>query len=164
MVSQPQPQTVADPWRDKGGRFRLIAGLIFLACSAFAAYDSPGFHARYMKVCTEQPKKAECRPLNLVKAERAPDPGVVLDYGKGNWALAVGPRQAEAEASALASRLRASGIEPRVIKVPGAGKKAWYQVQVGRFPTRKGVTEAGTQLKSKGLIQDFRPADYQALR
>lgn len=164
MTTQPLRHTVSDPWQDKGGRFWLVVGLVFLACSAFAAYDSPGFYARYMKLCMDQPTRADCRPLNLVKEERRPDPGVTLDYGKGNWALAVGARQSEAEANALASQLRSFGIEPRLIKTPGRGKKTWYQMQVGRFPTRKSANEAGTQLKNKGLIQDFIPAQYQALR
>lgn len=55
-----------------------------------------------------------------------------------------------------------SGIEPRLIRIPGRGKKTWFQVQVGRLPNRKVAVDAGTQLKKKGLIQDFKLADYLA--
>jgi hypothetical protein len=97
----------------------------------------------------------------LVKEERPPDLGITLDYGKGKWALDVGPRQEQVQANDLASRLRSYGIQPRVIKMPGKGKKMWYQVQVGRFLNRKGATDAGIQLQGKGVIQDFRPSNYQ---
>ena len=164
MTPQSQQQPVADPWRDKGERYWLIAAAVFLTCLAFAAYDGKSFYAHYMNLCSEQPGRAECRPLNLVKEVSKPDPGVTLDYGKGKWALEIGPRQEEEAANDLAARLRSSGIEPRLIRIPGRGKKTWFQVQVGRFPNRKGAADAGTQLKTKGLIQDFKLADYLAAK
>jgi hypothetical protein len=164
MTPQSQQQAVADPWRNKGERYWLIASAVFLACLAFAAFDGKSFYARYMNLCTEQPDRAECRPLNLVKEVPKPDPGVTLDYGKGKWALEIGTRQEEGSANDLAARLRSSGIEPRLIRSSGKGKKTWYQVQIGRFPNRKGAADAGTQLQMKGLIQDFRLADYLTAR
>lgn len=164
MSTRNEQQMLADPWDGKGERYWLIAAIAFLSYLAFAAYDGQGFHARYLRLCSEQPGSAECRPLNLVKEVRQPDLGITLDYGKGKWALGIGPRQEEAQANDLASRLRSSGAEPRVIKLPGGGKKAWYQVQLGQFPDRKGATEAGKQLQAKGLIQESRLVDYQKER
>jgi hypothetical protein len=160
MTPQSPQQTAADPWRDKGERYWLIAAAVFLACLAFAALDGKSFYAHYMNLCSERPDRAECRPLNLVKEAPKPDPGVMLDYGKGKLALEIGPRQEEGPANDLAARLRSFGIEPRLIRIPGRGKKTWYQVQIGRFPNRKGAVDAGAQLQTKGLIQDFRLADY----
>jgi hypothetical protein len=165
MMSQtPQQQPISDPWRDKGERFWLIGGLAFLACFIFAAYDGKGFHARYLQLCTEQPTSRECRPLNLVPEARPPELGIPLDYGKGKWALGIGSRQEEAAANELATRLRSFGIEPRINRLSGRGKKTWYQVQVGRFPTRKDVNQSGRQLQEKGVIQDFSLIGYQSAK
>jgi hypothetical protein len=161
MMNPTQHQTVSDPWRDKGERFRLISALAFLACFVFAAYDGGTFYARYLKQCSEEPWRAECRPLNPVKEVRPPDLGITMDYEKGKWALNVGQRQEEGQANDLASRLRSYGVEPRLIKVLGKGGAAQYQLQVGRFPNRKVAAEAGAQLQSKGVIQDFRPDAFQ---
>jgi SPOR domain len=164
MTPQTRHQPASDPWHDKGERLWLIGALAFLACFIFAAYDGQGFHARYLRLCTEKPSSRECKPLNLVKEERPPELGVKLDFGKGKWALGVGPRQEEASANEIASHLRSLGVEPRVVRLPGRGKKAWYQVQVGRFPNRKNVNEAGAELQGRGIIQDFRSVEYQAAR
>jgi hypothetical protein len=164
MIPQTQQPLISDPWRDKGERFWLIGALALLACLVFAAYDGKGFHARYLQLCTEQPTSRECRPLNLVQKAGPPELGIMLDYGKGKWALGVGSRQEEASANELATRLRSFGIEPRIIKLQGKGKRRWYQVQVGRFPTIKGVNETGRQLQGKGIIQDFRLIEYQVVR
>jgi hypothetical protein len=165
MTTQSQQPTVTDPWQGKGGRYWLIAFAASLFCLAFAPYDGKGFYDQYLKLCSEQPGRGECRPLNLVKDVRPPELGFTLDYGKGRWALEVGPQQEEAQANDLAARLRSVGIEPRVIRISGRRRnKVSYQVQIGRFPTRKSATEASVQLQKKGLIQDFRFVDYQAVR
>jgi hypothetical protein len=159
-----QQQTVDDPWKGKGAQFWLIAVLASLAGLMFAAYDGGTFYERYMRLCSEEPGRAECRPLNLVKEVRPPDLGITLDYEKGRWALNVGGRQEGGAANDLASRLRSYGIEPRVIKISGKGKTTRYQVQIGRFLSRKDAAEAGTQLQAKGIIQDFRPDAFQTLK
>lgn len=165
MMTQTQPQQpISDPWRDKGERFWLIGALAFLAFFIFAIYDGKGFHARYLQLCTEQPTSRECKPLNLVREERPPELGITLDHGKGKWAIGIGSRQEEAVANELATRLRSFGIEPRVNKLPGRGKKSWYQVQVGRFLTRKDVSDTGRQLREKGIIQDFSLIEYRPVR
>jgi hypothetical protein len=164
MIPQNRQQAAADPWHDKGERHWLIAALVFLSYLAFAAYDGQGFHTRYLRLCSEQPGRVECRPLNLVKEERKPDLGITLDYGKGKWALEVGTRQEEKQKNDLVSQFRFYGIEPRVIEVFGKGKRVLYKVQVGRFPNRKSATDAGVQLKGKGLIQDFTLVEYQAMK
>lgn len=162
MMNPTQQQNVDDPWRGKGTQFWLIAVLASLACLMFAAYDGGAFHERYMKLCSEEPGRAECRPLNLVKEVRPPDLGITLDYEKGRWALNVGRQQEERLANDLVSRLRSYGVEPRIIKISGKGKTTRYQVQIGRFPNRKGAADAGAQLQAKGVIQDFRPDTFQA--
>lgn len=161
MMHPTQQQTVDDPWRGKGAQFWLIAVLASLACLMFAAYDGGAFYERYMKLCLAEPARAECRPLNLVKAVRPPDLGIILDYEKGRWALNIGGRQEEGPANDIASHLRSYGIKPRVIKFFGKGKTAWYQVQVGRFPSMKGAAQAGAQLQAKGVIKDFKPDVFQ---
>ncbi len=164
MTNQSHPQTIADPWQDKNERYWLIAIVLSISCIAFAVYDGKGFYAQYLNLCSEQPGRGECRPLNLVKAEQPPYVDITLDYGKGTWALELGSRQEESQANDLATQLRASGIEPRGIKISKKGKRQLYQIQVGRFVTRKSAAEAGTRLKEKGLIQDFRLVEYKAVR
>jgi hypothetical protein len=164
MSTQSLQQTTADPWHGKGERYWLIASLVFVFSFVFAAYDGSGFYVHYLKLCSEQPGRADCRPLSLVKEERRPDLGITLDYGKGKWALEVGMRQEGAQANDLTSQLRSYGIEPRIIKIRGKGKSTWYQVQVGRFPTSKSASEAGIQLQRKGLTKDFKVVDYQAMK
>jgi hypothetical protein len=164
MMNPTHTQAGADPWWDKADRFWLITALLSLVALTFAAYDGRAFYDRYMRLCSEEPGRAECRPLNLVKQERPPDLGITLEYEKGKWALDVGPRQEEAAANNLASRLRAYSIEPRVIRVSGKGKNARYQVQVGRFPTRKVANEAGAELQKRAIVQEFRLNNYQAVR
>lgn len=164
MTPQTRHSPAPDPWHGKRERFWLIGAISLLGCLVFAAYDGNGFHARYMRLCAEHPASRECRPLNLVKEERPSARGVTLDFGKGKWALEAGPLQDEASANSLAAGLRSMGVEPRVIKLPGKQRKMSYQVQFGRFLSRKDVGEAGAQLRAKGVIQDFRVVEYRASR
>jgi len=164
MTTESQQTTVVDPWQNKSERYWLIAAVVFISYFVFAAYDGKNFYGSYLKLCSEQPGRAECKPLNLTTEKRPPDLGIKLDYEKGKLAIEAGMLQEEAQANNLATQLRSSGIEPRVIRIPGRGKWSRYQVQVGRFPNRTSANEAGMQLQRKGLIQNFRLVDYQTTR
>jgi hypothetical protein len=149
-----------DPWGGKAGRYHAILVVALVIFTAFATYDGKGFYTRYMGLCTEQPERAECKPLNLIRKERQVDPGITLEHGKGKWALEVGSGLSEAEANDLAIQLQSSRIQSRISKL-SRGTTTLYQVQIGRFPMRKNATEVGTQLQAKGFISRFILVGYK---
>lgn len=160
----PQSEHVpsGDPWHGKYDRFWMIGLTVFLSYLAFGFYDGTGLYARHLKLCQERPELPICGPLRVVKAEERPRIDITLDHGKGKWAIQVSSNQDEAQANETALKLRGVGAEPRVIKIKSRRKTSRYQVQVGRFTTRKATTEAGTYLQSKGVIQSYSVIEYQA--
>jgi len=160
MTNEISRKHETDPWADKAGRYHVILVVALVVYAAFATYDGKGFYTGYMARCHEQPERAECKPLNLVRKARQVDPNITLDYGKGRWALEVGSGLGESEANDLAIRLQSSGIQWRISKL-SRRKTALYQVQIGRFPTRKNATDAGTQLQAKGFVSRFILVGYK---
>jgi SPOR domain len=161
MIPQPQQAQTAHPWQGKGLRFSLILALAFASYLAFALYDGREFYARYLKQCQDEPDRADCRPLNIVKASPRPELDIKLDYGKGSWAIQVTSQQEEGQANALAAQLQSAGINARIIKIKARKKRTLCQVQIGRFIKRKDATEAGKQLQERGIIQSFIPTMHR---
>src|ERR1043165_5778548 len=112
MCPQIQQAQSTHPWHDKGARFSLILGLAFASYLAFALYDGRGFYARYLKQCQDQPDRADCRPLNVIKVAPRPQLDITLDYGKGGWAIQVASQQQESQANTLVAQLQSVGVDP----------------------------------------------------
>lgn len=163
MYPQPQQVQPTHPWQDKGARFSLILGLAFASYLAFALYDGREFYARYLKQCQDEPDRADCRPLNVVKAAPRPELDIKLDYGKGGWAIQVSSQQEESQANALVAQLQSAGINSRIVKIKARKRMTLCQVQIGRFIKRKDAAEAGKQLRERGIIQSFIPTGYKGL-
>jgi hypothetical protein len=162
MNPQLQQAPPIHPWQDKGTRFSLILALVFASYLAFAFYDGREFYTRYLKQCQDDPDRADCRPLNVVKASPRPELDIKLDYGKGGWAIQVASQQDEGQANTLAAELQSAGVTSRIIKFKARKRITLCQVQIGRFIKRKDAAEAGKQLQERGLIQSFIPTGYKA--
>lgn len=158
QLQQAQP---IHPWQDKGARYSLILALAFASYLAFAFYDGREFYTRYLKQCQDDPDRADCRPLNIVKAASRPELGIKLDYGKGSWAIQITSQQDEGQANALAAELQSAGVGTRIIKIKSRKRMTLCQVQIGRFIKREDAAEAGKQLHDRGIIQSFILANYK---
>lgn len=74
---------------------------------------------------------------------------------KGNWTIQVASFSDQAQANDRVTRLKAAGVDARVIRADIPGKGTWYRVQIGGFGSREDGMKAGNQLRSRGTIQDF---------
>jgi hypothetical protein len=145
---------------DVGRRFRVVAALAVVLFSIFAAFDGQAYYARYLKRCEEAPDRPECAFLNVSKPKSRPELGIAMDHATGRWALQIEAGE-EKSASETANRLWSAGASPRLIKVIGRNKTAFYYIQLGRFKSQKEAFGAGSQLKARGLLQDFVVAEFK---
>ncbi len=74
---------------------------------------------------------------------------------KGNLTIQVASFNDQAQANDRVARLRAAGVDARVVRADIPGKGLWYRVQIGGFGTREEAMSYGNQLRSKGAVQDF---------
>jgi len=145
---------------DGGQRFRVVVALALLLFGSFAAYDGQVFYGHYLKRCEEAPTRPECAFLRLAKPKSRPELGITIDNESGRWALQIEAAE-EKTANENANRLWSSGANPRLIKVIGRNKTAFYYIQLGRFKSQKEAFGAGSQLKARGLLQDFVVAEFK---
>jgi cell division protein FtsN len=161
MNVNPKPEArPADPWKDEGQIFRAVGLLVLLVFGGFAVYDGRQFHARYIARCEQDSNRPECSYLISAKPKPRPDLGIVMDQESGKWAIQLEAAD-EKTANENAARLWAAGANPRLIKVTGRKKAIFYFLQLGRFKTRKDALDAGAQLRTKGLLQNFVISDYR---
>lgn len=144
----------SDPWKNEGQVFRAIAVVVLLSFGGFVAYDGRQFYARYIKRCEGAADRPECKFSNISKPKPRPDLGIVLDQAGGKWAIQLEATD-EKTARENSTRLWEAGAEPRLIKINGRRKVAFYYLQLGRFKTQKEALDAGAQLRTRGLLQSF---------
>lgn len=145
---------------DGGQRFRVVAALAVVLFGIFAAFDGQAYYARYFKRCEEAPDRPECAFLRINKPKPRPELGIAMDHDTGRWALQIEAGE-EKSANETANRLWSAGANPRLIKAIGRNKTAFYYIQLGRFKSQKEALGAGSQLKTKGLLQDFVVAEFK---
>lgn len=92
---------------------------------------------------TEPPKQAENAG------------GVPPTPNRGGITLQVGSFNDRAQADDRVSRLKAAGVDARIVTANIPGRGTWYRVQVGRFVSREQATGYASQLRGRGLVNDF---------
>ncbi len=90
-----------------------------------------------------------------------PNSGHAVGAGNGSLTIQIGAFKSESEANSRISKLKASGIDARVVKAEVPGKGVWYRVQAGRFTNESDATKYGSELKAKGSARDFIVTGYQ---
>ncbi len=118
-------------------------------------------------------KAAETKPSVVpsaaptVTAKVVPTPappansGHALGATNGSLTIQIGAFKSEAEANSRISKLKASGIDARVVKADVPGKGTWFRVQAGRFTNEGEASKYGSELKAKGSARDFIVTGYQ---
>jgi cell division protein FtsN len=69
----------------------------------------------------------------------------------GNFTIQVGSYRDQGEANDRVNRLKASGIEARVVRAEIPGRGTWNRVQIGRVASREEGESFGDQLRARGV-------------
>ncbi len=93
-------------------------------------------------------------PVVEAKATREISPSQPDNPQDGSFTIQVGSYNQITQADERAARLKAAGLDARVVQAVIPKRGTWYRVQTGRFFTRDEATRYITQLRSKGLAQD----------
>lgn len=140
-----------------------------------ATVPSPEVKAPVVSPSVEAPKQQEQTPTtanNSKQVEIMPAPGKTghspspkpapqteqpapTTPNNGNLTIQVASFNDQAQANDRVAWLRSKGAEARAVKVDIAGKGTWYRVQIGGFKSREEANSYASQLKSKGVLQDF---------
>ncbi|MBI1766630.1 MAG: SPOR domain-containing protein [Acidobacteria bacterium] len=103
-------------------------------------------------------KKPEVKKPEAAKPETAKQPenaGVPPTPNRGGITLQVGSFNDRAQADERVSRLKAAGVEAHIVSANIPGRGLWHRVQVGRFVSREQAAGYASQLRGRGLVQDF---------
>lgn len=74
---------------------------------------------------------------------------------QGNLTIQVASFNDQGQANERVSWFRSKGVEARSVRVDIPGKGTWHRVQIGGFKSREEAGNYASQLKSKGILQDF---------
>jgi cell division septation protein DedD len=85
----------------------------------------------------------------VAKPETPPTPN------RGNITIQVGSFNDRAQAEDRVNRLSAAGVTARIVAANLPGRGTWHRVQIGRFPSRDQAAGYASQLRGRGLVQDF---------
>ncbi len=87
--------------------------------------------------------------------------GHAVGSSDGSLTLQLGAYKSSGEAQQRVTKLKAAGIEGRVVKAEVPGKGTWYRVQSGRFTNEAEASKHAGELRAKGVAQDFIVTGYQ---
>lgn len=74
---------------------------------------------------------------------------------QGSLTIQVASFNDQGQANERVNSLRSKGEDARSVKVDIPGKGTWYRVQIGGFKSREDAISHASQLKSKGILQDY---------
>ncbi len=97
-------------------------------------------------------KKPEAAKPDAAKPENT---GVPPTPNRGGITLQVGSFNDRAQADDRVSRLKTAGVDARIVSANIPGRGTWHRVQVGRFVSREQAAGYASQLRGRGLVQDF---------
>lgn len=108
-------------------------------------------------VTTPAPRVLQPETTTVKKPEPAKpaDTGVPATPNRGGITLQVGSFNDRAQADDRVSRLKTAGVEARIVSANIPGRGTWHRVQVGRFVSREQAAGYASQLRGRGLVQDF---------
>jgi cell division septation protein DedD len=99
-----------------------------------------------------QPENTTVKKTEPPKTENA---GVPPTPNRGGITLQVGSFNDRAQADERVSRLKAAGVDARIVSATIPNRGLWHRVQVGRFVSREQAAGYANQLRGRGLVQDF---------
>lgn len=109
-------------------------------------------------VITPGPKVLQPETTTVKKPEPAKpteNAGVPPTPNRGGITLQVGSFNDRTQADERVSRLKAAGIDARIVSANIPNRGTWHRVQVGRFVSREQAAGYASQLRGRGLVQDF---------
>lgn len=74
---------------------------------------------------------------------------------QGNLTIQVASFNDQGQANERVSWFRSKDVEARSVRVDIPGRGTWHRVQIGGFKSREEAGSYASQLKSKGILQDF---------
>ncbi len=99
---------------------------------------------------------------HLIRSPEAPPaqlPEIAVKIAPSPYTLQVAAYLKPEHAEGFIQTLKAKGQEAYRVEAQ-SGRKTWYQVRVGHFPTKVAARDHGQQLKAAGIIEDFYVANY----
>jgi cell division septation protein DedD len=87
--------------------------------------------------------------------------GPAVGSSDGSLTIQLGSYKTAGEAQARVAKLKAAGVEGRVVKADVAGKGTWYRVHSGRFTSESEASKHANELRAKGATRDFIVTGYQ---
>ena len=87
--------------------------------------------------------------------------GHAVGSSDGSLTLQIGSYKTAGEAQARVAKLKAAGVEGRVVKADVPGKGTWYRVHTGRFTSEADAAKRANELRAKGATRDFIVTGYQ---
>lgn len=109
-------------------------------------------------VITPAPKVLQPETTTVKKPEpvkQAENASVPATPNRGGITLQVGSFNDRAQADDRVSRLKTAGVDARIVSANIPGRGTWHRVQVGRFVSREQAAGYASQLRGRGLVQDF---------
>ncbi len=88
--------------------------------------------------------------------------GHSVGSNEGSLTVQFASYKSAGEAQSTVSRLKAAGVDARVVKADVPGKGIWYRVQGGRFTNEAEAGKFGSEARAKGAARDFVITGYQA--
>lgn len=112
------------------------------------------------------PSVAAPTPAPVQKQAPAPpqtgSAGHAVGSNEGSLTVQFASYKSAGEAQSTAARLKAAGVDARVVKADVPGKGTWYRVQGGRFTNESEAGKFGAEARAKGAARDFVITGYQA--
>ncbi len=87
--------------------------------------------------------------------------GPAVGSSDGSLTIQIGSYKTSGEAEARVAKLKAAGVDSRVVKADVPGKGTWYRVHSGRFTSEADASKHANELRAKGATRDFIVTGYQ---
>lgn len=129
------------------------------ASATVAASTKPSVSATATPASANQ--SAASKPTPTPAPPQTGTSGHAVGSGDGSLTIQLGAYKSSGEAQQRVTKLKAAGIEGRVVKAEVPGKGTWYRVQSGRFTNEAEASKHAGDLRAKGVAQDFIVTGYQ---
>ena len=129
------------------------------ASASVAASAKPSASATATPASTNQ--NAASKPTPTPALPQSGTSGHAVGSGDGSLTIQLGAYKSSGEAQQRVTKLKAAGVEGRVVKAEIPGKGIWYRVQSGQFTNEAEASKHAGELRAKGVAQDFIVTGYQ---
>lgn len=131
------------------------------ATASVAASTKPSTSPSAAATVASASPSAAAKPTATPAAAQTGTSGHAVGSGDGSLTIQLGAYKSSGEAQARVAKLKAAGIEGRVVKAEVPGKGTWFRVQSGRFTNESEASKHASELRAKGVAQDFIVTGYQ---